>query len=71
VAVFIGRGQIKPVAFFISKGESTMLSKSVIDGLYNLETMMNLMVQGDLIYKTKIISTSTKEPYRDYRRFLF
>ena len=48
-----------------------MLSKSVIDGLYNLEKMMNLMVQGDLIYKTETIFTSKKEPYRDYRRFLF
>jgi hypothetical protein len=70
VAVFIGRRRVKLCGFFISKGESTM-SKSAIEALYGLEVMTNFRVQGDLIHKTKTMFASKKEPYRDYRRFLY
>ena len=47
------------------------MSKSAIDVLYDLEVMMNYRVQGDLIHKTKTMFMPKKEPYRDYRRFLY
>lgn len=47
------------------------MSKLAIVVLYGLEVMTNVTVQGDLIHKTESIFTPKKEPYRDYRRFLY